>query len=119
MKFNKQQAEYLISILEKRLEEVYRIYWDEVIGDWKSSEGADEKQKCIDMLDPLYMIAINPIQVTRTITYGIQGYLEYCADMDRKPSQGDFYDWVEGLVYDDFREPVELDFLTFKEVDSI
>lgn len=119
MKFTRQQAEYLIEILEKRRDEVYRIYWDEVIGDWKSPEGADEKQKCIDMLDPLYMIAIKPIQVTKTITYGTQGYLEYCADLDRIPSQADFHYWVEGLVYDDFTETVELDFLTFKEVDSI
>ena len=45
--------------------------------------------------------------------------MEYCADMDRTPSQEGFYDWVEDLVYDDFREPVDLDFLTFKEVDNI
>ena len=119
MKFDKQQAEYLISVLEKRKEEIYRIYWDEVIGNWKDEEGRNLYLECGDMLHSLHGMLLKPIQVTKTITYGTQGYLEYCADLDRTPSQADFHYWVEGLVYDDFTETVELDFLTFKEVDSI
>lgn len=119
MNFSKQQAEYLIGILEKRKLEIVKTYFDSFSDEWLSDEGMNEFNTCCDMLFPLYRIAIKPIQVTRTITYDVEGYLDYCNDMNTiKPSQEDFRTWVESLCYDDFRDSFEMDFLDFKEVDT-
>lgn len=110
--------EFIINILEFHAENLSGGHWNREESSWTDEFAEKEYHECRDVAIKLYSMLLQPIQVTRTITYDVQGYLDYCADLDRKPSQSDFLDWVEGLVYDDFRQPVDIDFLTFKELDN-